>query len=383
MKDQPIATHQETLDLEDIELDPEENTEEDQNEPDMVNPFDPNEIDIIPQAEVLYSIIDRLKHQEIDMNPDFQRHGNLWDNKKMSRFIESILIRFPVPAFYFDASDENKWLVVDGLQRLSSIVKFVIEKKLRLMGLEYLTDYNGCTYEYLHRIHKRRIESCPLTLFLIRPGTPDAVKYSIFRRINTGGLVLNDQEIRNAMTTPKIRECLEKLAKNASLKNAIGDQSKRMVDQEWVLRYLAFRFMDYEENKKNITNFLDEMNKMMETADDRSLELYSQSFEVAIARCWEIFGKHAFEKTKEGKHDRKRRKSSTLFETWMNALSKVSAEDMEKLQDRKESIVQKHLDLMAEDNDYFNSITFSTQKKDHYRTRKSKIETLIQGVLHD
>ena len=381
MKNSPTETHQETLDSEKPLIE-KELTEEDENETDIV-PFDPNKIDITPRTETLINIIDRLKHEEIDMNPDFQRHANLWDNKKISRFIESILIRFPVPAFYFDGSDDNKWVVVDGLQRLSSIKKFVVDKKLRLNGLEYLVDCNGRTYEQLDRIYKRRIDGCNITLFLIRPGTPDAVKYSTFRRINTGGLVLNDQEIRNAMATPKIRECLEKLAQNPSLKNAIGDQSKRMVDQEWVLRYLAFRFMDYEENKKNITNFLDEMNKMMETAGDRALEEYSQSFKVAIDRCWEIFGKHAFEKTKEGKHDRKRRKSSTLFETWMNALSKVSAEDMEKLQDRKESIVQKHLDLMATDNDYFNSITFSTQKKDHYRTRKSKIETLLQEVLHD
>ncbi|NCD33278.1 MAG: DUF262 domain-containing protein [Spartobacteria bacterium] len=193
------------------------------------------------------NIIARLEDDAIDMNTDFQRHAELWDNQKMSRLMESILIRFPLPAFYFDASNEDRWLIVDGLQRLSAIRKFVVEKKLKLHGMEYLKDFEGLGYDDLPKTYIRRINECAVTLFLIQPGTPDAVKYSIFRRINTGGIVLNDQEIRNAMTKPG---------------------------------------------------------------------------------------------------------------------------------------VQRHLDLMAQDNDYFRSITYSTQKKDHYRTRRDKIKQLIQEVLH-
>ena len=95
------------------------------------------------------NLIERLKFKEIDMNPDFQRHADLWDNPKMSRLIESILIRFPLPAFYFDASDEDRWLIVDGLQRLSAIKKFVVDKKLKLSGLEYLEDFKGKGYDEL------------------------------------------------------------------------------------------------------------------------------------------------------------------------------------------------------------------------------------------
>ena len=101
------------------------------------------------------------------MNTDFQRHAELWNSPKMSRLIESILIRFPLPAFYFDASDENNWLIVDGLQRLSTIRKFVIDKKLRLNGLEFLTDLNGKTFDKLHRQYQRRIEECPVTVYMI------------------------------------------------------------------------------------------------------------------------------------------------------------------------------------------------------------------------
>src|SRR5512145_837045 len=85
----------------------------------MTEPFDPTKISVIPQQMTVQSLIQRLRANEIDMNTDFQRHADLWDAGRMSRFIESICIRFPLPPFYFDASVEDNWQVVDGLQRLS------------------------------------------------------------------------------------------------------------------------------------------------------------------------------------------------------------------------------------------------------------------------
>lgn len=356
---------------------------EEEIEPVMHEPFNPSEINIISKPDTLRNIIERLKHNEIDMNTDFQRHAQLWDNQKMSKLIESILIRFPLPAFYFDASDEDKWLIVDGLQRLSAIKKFVVDQKLSLNGLEYLKDFSGLKYDGLPRTYKRRIDECPVTLFLIQPGTPEAVKYSIFRRINTGGLVLNDQEIRNAMARPKIRAYLEDLANDGFLIKAIGDQSRRMVDQEMVLRYLAFRFMDFEKSKKNIASFLDEMVDKLDVASESELNMYSDSFRLAIRRCWHIFEDRAFEKSTDGSHAKRRRKNSTLFEVWMNALGRISDAEMQKLKNSKELLIDKHLDLMAKDNDYFRSITYSTQKKDHYRIRRDKVKELIEEVLND
>jgi len=347
----------------------------------MEDPFNPSEINIISKPDTLHNLIERLKYQEIDMNPDFQRHADLWDNPKMSRLIESILIRFPLPAFYFDASDEDRWVIVDGLQRLSAIKKFVVDKKLKLSGLEYLEDFKGKGYDDLPRTYQRRIDECPVTLFLIQPGTPDPVKYSVFRRINTGGLVLNNQEIRNAMTKPGIRKYLEDLAADEYLKKAIGDQSKRMVDQELVLRFLAFRFMDYEKSKKNIATFLDEMVNKLEKSSPDELERYKQSFQKAVKRCWLIFQEAAFEKSVSGENAKRRRKNSTLFEVWTNAMAILTEDDTDKLIQNRDILNQKHMDLMANDNDYFRSITYSTQKKDHFRTRKIRVTELIKEVL--
>ncbi|MDQ6961743.1 MAG: DUF262 domain-containing protein [Mariprofundaceae bacterium] len=89
-----------------------------ENESDITNPFSTKDIKITNAQILLPSLIRRLDHDEIDLNPDFQRHANLWDLHKMSRLIESILLKLPLPVFYFNVSNPDKWIVVDGLQRL-------------------------------------------------------------------------------------------------------------------------------------------------------------------------------------------------------------------------------------------------------------------------
>lgn len=355
-------------------------------DPVMEEPFNPAEINILTKPDTLRNIIDRLRNNEIDLNTDFQRHAELWDSVRMSRLIESILIRFPLPAFYFDATNEDKWLVVDGLQRLSTIRKFVVEensaKRLRLRGLEYLKEFQGKIYADLPRTYQRRIDECPITLFLIQPGTPEAVKYSIFRRINTGGLVLTDQEIRNAMAKPVLREYFEKLAGDDYLKKTIGDQTKRMVDQELVLRFLAFFVMDYEKSKKNITTFLDEMVSELEKTDKQRWDYLEKTYRTAMKRSWLLFEETAFEKNTENTGNRRRRKNSTLFEVWTVALAKLSEQEFVKLVSKKGLLRQKHLELMTNDDAYFRSITYATQKRDHFRIRNDRVQNLIKGVIN-
>jgi len=157
----------------------------------MVQPLDPTKIRIQTKQDTMLSLINRLRHEEIDLNTDFQRDTDIWSNAKMSLLIESILIRFPLPSFYFDATNDNCWKVVDGLQRLATIKKFVIDDNLKLEELEYLfreKDVAGKKYSELPSHYKRRIDEASVTLFLILPGTPIDVKRSIFKRINKRAL---------------------------------------------------------------------------------------------------------------------------------------------------------------------------------------------------
>ncbi|MBA3664557.1 MAG: DUF262 domain-containing protein, partial [Bacteroidetes bacterium] len=114
-----------------IEIEPVEEDESSSGSEDIVSPFNPKDIKIIVEPKTIDHLISRLQYGEIDLNTEFQRKGNLWNDDKQCRLIESILLRLPLPAFYFDASDDNKWLVVDGLQRLWSLKKFVVNSELK------------------------------------------------------------------------------------------------------------------------------------------------------------------------------------------------------------------------------------------------------------
>ena len=92
-------------------------------------PFNPTEIRIAQRPLSLDNLVNRLKHGELDLSPDFQRKMGIWDDGAQSRLIESLLIRIPIPAFYFDATDDSKWLVIDGVQRLTALARFVIDEQ--------------------------------------------------------------------------------------------------------------------------------------------------------------------------------------------------------------------------------------------------------------
>ncbi|MCY4100372.1 MAG: DUF262 domain-containing protein [Rhodobacteraceae bacterium] len=343
--------------------------------------FNPSDIDIGVEALSLDILIDRIRHSEIDMNTDFQRNPDLWDNRKMSRLIESILIRLPLPAFYFDASEDDNWLIVDGLQRLSTIRKFVIENNLRLRNLEFLTNLNGTTYDRLNRNYQRRIKEYQITVYKIKPGTPNDVKYSVFRRINTGGLTLNNQEIRNALAKPRDREFLKELTQIESTKVMLGDLSKRMKDQELVLRFWAFysfNFLD-PKNKKDLASFLDKAMEELKTGNDDYRSEFKRTFSLAIDRCLEMLGTQGFAKNPlEVPHY----KNSTLFEVWMVTMAGLSQSDYSNLQRKKTFFQEKAFSLLS-DTDFFNSITFSTLKQDHVEIRYRKVNDLISEVLND
>jgi hypothetical protein len=392
MKNLPVIFEEEESFEEEVEL--EQERYESFSDDEFPEEFDPKAINIISKQDTLRNILDRLKNNEIDLNTDFQRGMDLWNNIKMSRLIESILIRFPLPAFYFDATNDEKWLVVDGLQRLSSIRKFVVEKepykRLRLKGLEFLgKELSGKTYDELSRTYKRRLDECPITLFLIQPGTPDKVKYSIFKRINTGGLTLNFQEIRNALTSDAVRKYLKRLSEDDYMRKTFVSKFKRMQGQELVLRFLAFYAMDYQESKKNITVFLDEMMETMERMNASELESLETAFRTAIKRSWDIFGETAFEKINPSSSTKRRRKNPVLFEVWTTSLAKLSEDETKILIAKKEILKEKHTELITKSgqenttkNDYFQSITYSTQTRDSYRIRCTKVKELINEVLN-
>jgi hypothetical protein len=356
-------------------------------------PFDPTQIRVDTRSLTIDLVLKRIKYNELELSPDFQRKS-LWNDKAKSRLIESILIRIPLPAFYLDATEDDKWVIIDGLQRLTALKEFILEKnteqQLRLTGLNYLRDIEGKSYQELHRNYQRRIEETQLTIYLIEKGTPTNVKYEIFRRINTGGMPLSPQEIRNAVNQGRATKFIAELADMEEFKKVTKlDQSKRKLratDQEFVLGFLAYTLNDYHDFEKAESRdmfFHSVMKKLNQELSPQQINELKRRFKRSMKAAYDIFGDRAFRKPSTESSPNSTRLNpinQALFEVWSVSLSNLSDAELTKLQNKRDELTEKITALVTRDKEFLKSISEARQK---VTLRFSRIETLIQEVLHD
>ncbi len=354
----------------------------------ITQPFDPTKINIIAKQMSLDTLVKRIKHDEIVLSPDFQRK-EVWKKAVKSRLIESLLIRIPLPAFYMDATNEDKWLVVDGLQRLSTIRDYVIEKennnKLTLQGLEYLKDFEGYGYDDLPRNYQRRIDETQVTVYLIEKGTPGNVKFNVFKRINTGGLPLSAQEIRHALNQGPASKLLIDLAASKEFITATGGKisDTRMSDKDAILRCLAFMITSYKNFPPGtFDDFLSNAMKQLNESSDETLKFYSQRFLQSMSFASDIFGDNAFRKPKN-KEERSVRLpiNKALIETWICNFAELSKNELILLRKEKARLINAFVRLIEQDKHFEASISQGTGKPEKVRYRFQAIEKLIHKFL--
>ncbi len=348
----------------------------------ITTPFDPSQIRVDTRPMTIDLVLKRIKFDEIDLAPEFQRHADIWTDIAKSRLIESILIRIPLPAFYMDATNEDKWLVIDGLQRLSTLKKFAIDKKLRLTGLEFLTNLENKKYDELPRNYQRRIDETVLTVYLIEKGTPPEVKFNIFRRINTGGEPLSPQELRHALNPGQATKFLEKLAKSPEFETATNiskNRQQRMEDHEFVLGFVAFCLTPYKYYpiRQGRDFFLNESMMKINKMNQEQLDNVENKFKIAMRAAYSMFGKYAFRKILKN-HKKQLPLNKSLFEAWSVILSQLNNEELELLNKRKNNLIDTFINYIEKDEEFVKSISQAAEKVNY---RFSTIEKIIQEVL--
>jgi nucleoside phosphorylase len=345
-------------------------------------PFDPAQIRIESKNMTIDLLLKRIQHRELNLSPDFQRIAGIWKPIVQSRLIESLLIRIPLPAFYIDATDDEEWAVIDGLQRLTTLKSFALDKKMKLEGLEFLQQFQGFSYDELPRDLQRRIEETQVTVYLIGQGTPPDVKFNIFKRINTGGLPLSTQEIRHALNQGKATKLIKSLSETTTFIEATGVSSERMVDQELVLRFLAFMITSPESYKpSDFDSFLNNtMVKINQMNDERIDQLASQ-FDYAVQCASKLFGSDAFRKPKP-KNNLRNPVNKSLFESWCVNLAKVDYNEFKILESRKYS-VREGFELLMENQEFNEAISQGTGSTKKVRQRFAGVKTLIDHCLSD
>lgn len=251
----------------------------------------------------LYSLREHIDSKDyINLSPSFQRRGR-WDNKQRSRLIESILLNIPIPPVFLYESDYNRYEVMDGRQRIESIIQF-LDNRFELVGLTYWRELNGKRYNEMPEIIQRGILRRTINAIVLLAETKNIsdsdIRLVMFDRLNTGGVQLNQQELRSALYPSKFNEAIKILARSEnftelwripkkerneelnpsrSLEN--NPLYKSMVDCELTLRFFAIRDVINEKRKGALKKILDKtLEDGMEMSTDevqRQVSLFENS----------------------------------------------------------------------------------------------------------
>lgn len=367
------------------EVDPETGmvVERDDPQPGAVErPFDPTRIRIHTVQLVVDQLMSRIQHGEIDLAPDFQRMPGIWHAEGKSRLIESLLLRIPIPVFYVAADEDENWAVVDGLQRLSTIRDYVTGR-FPLTRLEYRGELEGRRYDELPRAMQRRISETQFIVNVIEPGTPPEVMFNIFRRINTGGVPLNGQEIRHALNPGPVREYLKALARSTEFVYATNGSIKpnRMADRECVLRFLSFHMEPWERYAADsLDSHLETAMKTINAMAPDRRDALAADFRKAMSAAKRIFGDDAFRK--RFRPDAGRNQISiALFETWAVQLARCSPEQIERLAAEREAVRNRFMALLNEDTEFEKAISVSTGTSQRIRKRFTAIRDMVKEFV--
>lgn len=258
----------------------------------------------------------------INLAPKFQRE-KVWDNKQKSELIESILMGIPLPLMYFFQDEAGNIQVVDGKQRLSTLFEYMANdgNGFILKDLKILKDLNGKKFKNLEAYQKANIEDYELVVNIIKPPTPDRIKFDIFDRVNRGGTRLNNQQMRNAIYQGKSTELLSKLSKDNWFQKAIDKSisSKFMKDRYIILRAITFRLYNlgvFTENyNSDIDAFLGKSMLFINKMDEEQIIQIKQSFIYSMQNSYKILGKDGFRVSNYKTSDRNTPVNMALFES--------------------------------------------------------------------
>lgn len=249
----------------------------------------------------LISLAQLVESGAIDVAPSFQRRDR-WDPTRQSRLIESFLTNIPVPPVYLaeDVAQLGSYAVIDGKQRLTAISLFFSDR-LVLRGLNRLDRLNGLRYSQLPIGIRNPLGMKNLRITTLLRQSDEELKHEVFLRLNTGGEVLNAQEIRNVAYRGPLNNLIYELAENSFLRDQFkiippsSQPFRQMTDAEYVLRFLALS-RGWREFSGGLREELDRFMINFRFADRQELRDFDNDFVRCIVTAEAVWGEHAFKR---------------------------------------------------------------------------------------
>jgi hypothetical protein len=219
-------------------------------------------------------IYEMFTENAIYVPPEYQRQF-VWDQQRSSQLIESIFLGIPVPSLFMATNSDSTWEIVDGVQRMSTLIHFMAgtdaellkrvnrDAVLSIQGLEKITELNGQLYSSLPKSLQLLFQTRPIRVTVLNDKSDSSVRFDLFERLNTGGVLLTNQEIRNCIFRGQFNEQLKKLSTDSHFKTAIklkDSDNRNGTSEEYVLRFFAY--LDERQNfQHSVKNFLNSFMK--------------------------------------------------------------------------------------------------------------------------
>lgn len=344
-------------------------------------PYDPTQADI-DIRETPHSIFELMRKYDDDrlvIEPDFQRKL-VWKPEQKSRFIESVILNFPLPPFYVNETREGKYIIVDGLQRTTALHEFV-NNEFELTGLEALPHLNGKRFSELKTMsgaYQTKVEDKKIPLYVLRPSVPMEVVYDLFNRINTGGTKLERQEVRNCIFLGKATKLLKELSEFDIFKQAIdnGISPKRMKDREAVLRYISFKLFDYKKDYQgDMSDFVEQAMRKINKMSEEYVLVLKNDFDRVMQLTYAFFGERNF---RVPSPDTRGRINIAILESVSYFFSQQTDAF---LHENKASII-KNFGRLLKTPDYLDAVQQSTGDKKRVATRFDLAQEILGDVHH-
>ncbi len=331
-------------------------------------PYDPTkaDIDIREDKVSIYEYMRRYKRGILKIDPDYQRNL-VWSSLQKSRFIESIMLNFPLPPIYLNQQIDGKFVIIDGLQRTTTLNQF-INNEFPLVGLKTLPDWNNHYFKDMLD-YQAKIEDKQLQLYILKPSVPISVVYELFDRINTGGTALNRQEVRNCIFEGEATRLLKELAENPDygFRQAIdnGVSPTRMKDREIILRYLSFKIFDYEKDYDgDLSDFLERAMSKINNFSEDEINNLKADFHRVMRWTYLFFGNNNFRfpilSNETGAAQSRGFINTSMFESISYFFSKQSDEFLEK---NKTKIISNYNHVLLNSNTYIDAVRSATGSK--------------------
>ena len=301
-----------------------------------------------------------FKNGRLVIDPEWQR-SYIWDRRRASKLIESFLVDIPVPVIYLAKNEVTKYEVIDGVQRLTSIFEF-FDGKFKLTSLELVPDANGRAFAELSDVLQHKLEETTLRTFELSPNTSKNLLFIIFERLNTGGVALNEMEIRNCIFRGSLNSLIKRLTEVPEFVQCVSQtgMQRRMLDRALILRFFAFYERGYQKAQAGLKAYLNEFFHYYRNPQAAKLDELEKRFRMAMRASLTVFGDHAF---RLRKHDRKKagewagRINASIFQ--VIAVS-FTAYDLHQITQRADAIYEEYLDLIATDELWVECVTKST-----------------------